>query len=194
MIKEIFNKANYLTFVSLICAVVGMCMGMIGNHNMSMICLILCGICDGFDGPLARKLRKEDDNKEIGVEIDSLADIIAFGVFPIVIFLTMGFKRVIDLVVYSVFLICGLTRLAYYNTTTEVNKGFFVGVPITVSAILFPIVYLITKSECALVISMFVLAILYVSQFKIKKLDFKGKIIAAIIGVAVITGMIIVLM
>lgn len=182
MIKNICDKANILTYVGLILAVLGMQLCFVGNIDLAVMCLLIAGICDGFDGAFARKLRKDGD-PNFGVELDSLVDIISSGVFPVVICLSMGFNNILDLVIYSIFLVCGVGRLAYYNITSKENSGYFTGVPITVSTILLPLIYVITKKEIVFVGSLLALSVAYISNFKIKKLNLKSKIALSVVGV-----------
>lgn len=182
MIKNICDKANILTYVGLILAVLGMQLCFVGNIDLAVMCLLIAGICDGFDGAFARKLRKDGD-PNFGVELDSLVDIISSGVFPVVICISMGFNNILDLVIYSIFLVCGVGRLAYYNITSKENSGYFTGVPITVSTILLPLIYVITKKEIVFVGSLLALSVAYISNFKIKKLNLKSKIALSVVGV-----------
>lgn len=182
MLKNICDKANILTYVGLVLAVLGMQLCLVGNIDLAVMCLLIAGICDGFDGAFARKLRKDGD-PNFGVELDSLVDIISSGVFPVVICLSMGFNSIIDLVIYSIFLVCGVGRLAYYNITSKENNGYFTGVPITVSTILLPLIYAFTKKEIVFLISFLLLSVAYVSNFKIKKLNLKSKIALSFIGI-----------
>lgn len=182
MIKNIFDKANILTYVGLILAVLGMQLCFVGDMDLAVMCLLIAGICDGFDGAFAKKMRKNGDSS-FGVELDSLVDIISSGVFPVVICLSMGFNSIIDLIIYSIFLVCGVGRLAYYNITSKENNNYFSGVPITVSTILLPLIYAFTKKEIVFVGTILALSMAYVSNFKIKKLNLKSKILLSIIGV-----------
>ena len=182
MIKNICDKANILTYVGLILAVLGMQLCFVDNIDLAVMCLLIAGICDGFDGAFAKKIRKDGD-PNFGVELDSLVDIISSGVFPVVICLSMGFNRIIDLVIYTIFLVCGVGRLAYYNITSKENSGYFTGVPITVSTILLPLIYAFTKKEIIFVSSLLILSVAYVSNFKIKKLNLKSKIALSVIGI-----------
>lgn len=182
MIKNICDKANILTYVGLILAVLGIQLCLVGNIDLAIMCLLIAGICDGFDGAFARKLRKDGD-PNFGVELDSLVDIISSGVFPVVICLSMGFNSILDLVIYTIFLVCGVGRLAYYNITSKENSGYFTGVPITVSTILLPLIYVITKKEIVFVGALLTLSVAYVSNFKIKKLDLKSKIALSVVGI-----------
>lgn len=186
MIKEIFNKANIVTFVGLMIAIVGMIFCFTDKIDFAVVCLAICGICDGFDGTIARKLRKKDDGG-FGIQLDSLVDIVASGILPIIICISLNYLQPIECVIYILFIICGVTRLAYYNIHTFEDNKNFVGFPITSSTIILPLIYFLLRNEMILIASIFLLAILFIVPIKIKKLSFKGKIILSVLGVIVIT-------
>jgi CDP-diacylglycerol--serine O-phosphatidyltransferase len=73
-------------------------------------------LCDGFDGLVARK---RGHASMIGADMDSLADIVSFGLAPAVLGYTLGVNGVWDVVVLVVFVVCGLSRLARYNVTAD---------------------------------------------------------------------------
>lgn len=130
-------------------ALLGCVFAINGNRLIPIFLLILSGICDGFDGKLARRHKSTEEQSTYGVQLDSLSDLIAFGVFPLVLTVSALPKNCyyawIALVFYS---ICGMIRLAYFNTLdicSKSEKGYFVGAPITTISIIYPIVYLIFK-------------------------------------------------
>lgn len=92
---------------------------------------------DFFDGRVARLRNK---SSLMGQELDSLADLISFGVAPASIAFAIGFQSTIDVLVLSFFVLCGLTRLARFNVTvTTIPKDiagkskYFEGLPIPTS-------------------------------------------------------------
>ena len=185
MCRKIWKIENILTFIEVMILTVGIKMCFDNIIWGSMICLIFLGILDGLDGKFAQKVRKNEENKEYGVQLDSLADIISSGVFPVIILYSMKFDNMLDVLVYIIFLICGVTRLAFFNVNNKENNEYFYGIPITASAIILPIVYLLTNNEIIYMVCLFLLSILYVSKLKIKKLNLKLKIFLSIIGIIV---------
>lgn len=185
MCRKIWKIENILTFIEVMILTVGIKMCFDNIIWGSMICLIFLGILDGLDGKFAQKVRKNEENKEYGVQLDSLVDIISSGVFPVIILYSMKFDNMLDVLVYIIFLICGVTRLAFFNVNNKENNEYFYGIPITASAIILPIVYLLTNNEIIYMVCLFLLSILYVSKLKIKKLNLKLKIFLSIIGIIV---------
>ncbi|KAH3673308.1 hypothetical protein WICMUC_003768 [Wickerhamomyces mucosus] len=113
---------------------------------------ILLGLFfDFFDGRVARLRNK---SSLMGQELDSLADLISFGVAPASIAFAIGFQTTLDVLILSFFVLCGLTRLARFNVTvTSIPKDltgkskFFEGLPIPTSLFLVGIMaYLVHKN------------------------------------------------
>ena len=188
MCKEIWIKANIITILGVVCAITGMLLCFIGKAGFAAVLLSVSGICDGFDGYFAKKVRKPHQSSEYGVELDSLADIVCAGVFPVVLSMSLGFTKWYNLIAYVLFIMCGITRLAYYNVNSS-SKDYFNGVPITVSAFLIPIIYLIFRNSTsriylmiALMCSFLALSILYVTNVKIKKPSLEDRTIWSVIG------------
>lgn len=179
MISILFKKSNIVTFIGIVFSIIGICFCYSEMINYAVIMLILAGICDAIDGPIARKINKEKN--PYGVQLDSLADIICSGILPISICLGLGYNFLINICIYIIFIICGIIRLAYYNVNSS-DKDYFQGIPITFSAILIPLVYLLFQNEIVFMITMLTLSILFVSELKIKKPSLKLRIILSIIG------------
>ena len=96
-------------------------------------------VFDIFDGIVARRGKRQS---LIGADLDSLADVISFGVAPAVMGFTLGLRGVWDVVILTFFVVCGISRLARFNVTadqlsTESGKvAYFEGTPIPTSVIL----------------------------------------------------------
>ena len=188
MCKEIWIKANIITLLGVLCAISGMLLCFTGKPGFAVVLLAISGICDGFDGYFAKKVRKPHQSSEYGVELDSLADIVCAGVFPVVISMSLGFTHWYNLIIYILFIMCGITRLTYYNVNSS-SKNYFNGVPITVSAFLVPSIYLIFRNTTTkpylmigLMCAFALLSILYVTNVKIKKPTLEDRTIWSIVG------------
>ena len=136
------------------------------EYSTAAVFLILAVLTDFLDGKIARKLGKESD---FGKELDSLADIISFGVAPCVFAYTLGNIESISVFVMIIFLACGMIRLARFNIT---DNEYFVGMPITMNGLIIPVLYFI-GAENYIVYAMLILAFLMVSPFKFPKLGRK---------------------
>jgi len=146
-----------LTYFGIISAVVGMVFSIKGNIKYAIICLMASGIFDMLDGPVARLAKRNDREKSFGVQIDSLADLIAFGVFPAILgyslcynYMVHVFGRyalVITLTIMSIYILAALIRLAFFNVIEEElqskneKRRYFEGLPVTFVAYIIPLVY-----------------------------------------------------
>ena len=111
-------------------------------HSMTLI-LLLAALADVLDGALARALRVES---EFGLNFDSLADAISFGVAPAVLFLKslcVGYQSPLSMIAIAgamIYTICGVYRLVRYNVThtkqrDDQAKAHFIGLPIPAAAV-----------------------------------------------------------
>ena len=144
-----YDYTVILTYLSLISALCGITQAASGHFNAAVICLGICGVCDSFDGRVARsKKNRTEDEKAFGVQIDSLCDLVCFAIFPAVFCYCLGVKGVRGIAIISFFSICAVFRLAYYNVLDEKKKNgtytdtaAFRGLPVTMSSILIALTY-----------------------------------------------------
>ena len=88
-----YNYTVILTYISLFCSIAGMLFTVNGWYKMAVLCLALSGLCDMFDGKIARrKTDRTDDEKCFGIQIDSLCDMVCFGAFPILLAYSLGMR------------------------------------------------------------------------------------------------------
>ena len=105
MFIGIYNKSIILTFIGLFCCVIGVSFCFERNILISSILLVIAGICDCFDGYVASKVKRTTKEKQYGVELDSLVDAVCFGMYPIVISVSLGYTSIINMIIYCIFLI-----------------------------------------------------------------------------------------
>ena len=142
MIRE-FHLADWFTLGNAVCGVGSMfsIITFIQNgavqHAYYACALVLAALVfDVFDGRVARWRQK---SSLLGRELDSLADVISFGVAPALIAYGCGMQGLWDRVVLAFFVACGVSRLARFNVTAEALAGeggkvkYFEGTPIPTS-------------------------------------------------------------
>ena len=141
-----WNKSVILSYVGLVFAIVGMYICVTtGNILHALSCLIVSGVCDLFDGKIARMCKRTKDEIKFGIQLDSLVDTASFVVFPIIILLTMGLTDWYQLPVLALFAICGIARLGHFNCLVEDSDKpvpFYTGLPVTAIAMVLPLLYL----------------------------------------------------
>lgn len=189
MIKLIgvYDYTVILTYLSLLSAVFGMSQAMHGNYDISVLCIVFSGICDAFDGAVARtKKDRTDDEKAFGIQVDSLVDAISFGLSPAFLCYCMGMNGMTGQVILFSFCLCGVIRLAFFNVLEAKRQKeeegcakSYRGLPITSSSIIFPAVYcthyLLNPYVFMIVlhVTMGMMAFLFVLDFSVPKYDFK---------------------
>ena len=89
-----YNYSVILTYIGLASSVFGITQVFEGHESIAFLCLLLSGICDLFDGKIARSMKNRTDHEKVfGIQIDSLCDLVCFGVFPAVIGYHYGFNN-----------------------------------------------------------------------------------------------------
>ena len=190
-----YNYTVVLTYMGMLTAFTGILMACNGNINGALVCLMLSGVCDLFDGPIARTRERAAEEKRFGIQIDSLSDLIGFGVLPGIILYRMAEKSLVGSMVSAVYVLCALIRLAYFNVMEEKRQDetkeartYYQGLPVTVSAILIPISYYLQnmagiQSGEGTLITMSIMAAAFLLPIKVEKPHFLGKIVLSILGV-----------
>lgn len=177
-----YRQCDLLTMTGTTLSFIGLLMVLNGHYTIAAFCLLLSGICDGFDGKLARMHKSTKDEQNYGVQLDSLSDVICFGVLPAVITAQIC-DNIIGYIISAVYMLCGVVRLAYFNmlaASPKHKKGIYIGVPITIISIAFPIIMFIVRFinyealRYVLPILLAIFAILFVARIEIKKVDVGG--------------------
>lgn len=180
-----YDYTVILTFLSLFSAIFGILNALEGAFFKAVLCVFFSGFCDAFDGMVARsKKNRTEDEKAFGIQLDSLCDLISFGLCPALICFKMGVDGILGTILVCLYTLCALIRLAFFNVLEEkrqkeeagANK-YYRGLPVTSIAIIFPIVYLfknflsVNQFEILLHLMLGIVAFLFVLDFKMKKLD-----------------------
>lgn len=194
-----YGASVLLTYIGLAFSVTGMVLAFLGHIPAAVMCLILAGVCDMFDGTVARARKRSDLEKKFGIQIDSLVDTVSFGVFPIILGISMGFTSKLNILVYIIYGLAAVIRLAYFNVLTEektvFNKkkkekvSYYFGLPVTSIAIILPFTYNLNifmhprVFVKAYPLVMLMTAILFVLNIKIKKPTGLWYVICSILAV-----------
>ncbi|MDR3593168.1 CDP-diacylglycerol--serine O-phosphatidyltransferase [Clostridium sp.] len=167
---------NVFTFINLSCGIISILSVINEKYALSGAFILLAGLVDRYDGRIARFLNVSSD---LGKELDSLADLVSFGVAPsILVYIlfnldSFGPNGLLGYAVLLLFPICGAYRLARFNTTDF--DGSFTGVPITIVGCFMALISLIllnlniTSPIYLIVLLMIIGSYLMVSKLKLKK-------------------------
>lgn len=132
-INPLYALPNAFTAGSIFLAIVSLVYTSQENFISACWAIIISMILDGLDGRVARMT---NTSSKFGVEFDSLADIVAFGVAPamLVYFYIGQYYGRLGIVVCALFVIFGAIRLARFNITVSSEPQFFIGLPIPSAA------------------------------------------------------------
>lgn len=168
-----YNYTVILTYLSLVSAGLGITISLMGSGHpyLGTFFLLFCGLCDAFDGEVARsKKDRSEDECKFGVQIDSLSDLVAFGVLPACIGEAMVWQipeftmvprlhtgklsdfiiPVLGFLVMMLYVLVAMIRLAYFNVMEDKRqkeeggkRKAYTGLPVTSAALIFPAVMLL---------------------------------------------------
>ena len=144
-----YDYTVVLSYISLIASVLGMTRAIHADYKTAIFCLALSGICDAFDGRVARtKKNRTEDERAFGIQLDSLCDVICFGVFPAMICYLMGVRGTLGLVLVVFYCLCAVIRLGFFNVleakrqmTESGATKVYRGLPVTSIAFILPLVF-----------------------------------------------------
>lgn len=201
----VYNYTVILTYMSFLSALTGIYFSINGNSFIGIICLMFSGLCDMFDGKVARtKKNRTEIEKGFGIELDSLSDLVAFGVLPASIGVSLGVDK--TPLVFTLFLLPlgALIRLAFFNVDEQIRSSkttsqrhTYLGLPVTTTAIILPLVYALKKYFPANFtyiygITLLIVSILFVTKFEIKKPSTKGLILISLIGLLIFISLLLI--
>lgn len=191
-----WNKSVIATYVGMLLAVASIFLLMSGLYKAAMMCFMGAGICDLFDGTIARMCKRTEEEKNFGIQLDSLVDVVSFIVLPVVLIVKLAgltWYAAVAAVLYSVF---GIARLAYFNVCQEENEDkdspikYYTGMPVTYAALVFPLVYLLhlyfntEVTALFMCIAMEIMALLFILKIKFIKPGKKGYIFLMLLAIA----------
>lgn len=200
-----YNYTVILTYVGLMSSIFGIYMTFKGSFLTAVFCLIVSGVCDMFDGMVARSCKNRSElAKNFGIQIDSLCDLICFGVFPGFFNITLTQRycekfSIVSLLISALFILCAVIRLGYFNVmemerqkeTSEVRK-FYQGLPVTTIAGFLPLLFTFRNVigfdyfYIVLNILILALAVLFVLNFKIPKPHKRGVMVMSLLALIMI--------
>ena len=193
----VYDYTVLATYLALLLGLGGIYAAFQARPLPAMLALMLAGLLDAFDGRIARtKKNRSEQEKRFGIQIDSLNDLVCFGVLPAAIGWSMGSERFWFLATMAFFVLCALIRLAYFNVSeeerqdkTNENRHYYLGVPVTASAFVMPLFYLLAlyldlSCAAAYAFGAFVLGVLYITPLHVRKIGLRGVALVAVLGAA----------
>lgn len=166
----VYDYTVVLTYLSLLSAGTGIVVALGGNGHpfLGIFFMLFCGLCDAFDGKVAStKKNRSSLERKFGIQIDSLSDLIAFGVLPACIgaaFIRVSdsveniitgnwYSLIVKVLIFGIlilYILAAMIRLAYFNVTEEERQStetgarkYYLGLPVTAASVIFPAVGLL---------------------------------------------------
>ena len=178
-----YDYTVILTYVSLASSVIGMTQAIHGRFKVAVVLLAFSGLCDMFDGKIARTKKNRSENaKAFGIQIDSLCDVVCFGAFPALICYLLGVRGFLGMTVIALYCVASVIRLAFFNVMemnnaliTEEGEKFYRGLPITSMAVALPLVFMIQffvpdrVFVVCLYLLLLVVGLLFIVDFRFRK-------------------------
>lgn len=192
-----YDYTVLLTYAGLVSGVVGIFMAVAYENTFgALICLMISGFCDLFDGKVARtKKNRTEEEKDFGIQIDSMCDLVCFGFLPVSLGIALQIRDIWGLVFMILYILAAVIRLSFFNVMEKKRQGetnekreYYQGLPVTTVALFFPLLFLtkgILGNHFVVVYELVLLAIaiLFVLNFRVKKIEKK---FCALLIVAVI--------
>lgn len=142
-----YNYTVILTYLGMLSGFAGIACAFGGNLRSALICLVVAGVCDMFDGKIASTMERTRQEKRFGIQIDSLSDLVCFGVLPAMLVYANGGGK-LRWLPSALYLLCALIRLAWFNVDEEERQDreggrrkVYLGLPVTTAAVIFPLLF-----------------------------------------------------
>lgn len=197
-----YDYTVIMTYISVISSFIGIFCAITDKISLAVFCLAFSGLCDMFDGKIARtKKDRTEEEKSFGIQIDSLADIVCFGVFPSILEFKLGMRHIYGIAILIFYGLAGLIRLAYFNVKEERRQNetaqarkYYQGLPITSISVVLPLLFVASlifpgyKWFIVLLhITMLIIGLLFIIDFRFRKpSNHELVILVAVVAAAVL--------
>ena len=193
-----YSYTVILTYVGFVCGSIGLYLAAQGSTNAAIIMLLLAGFCDMFDGKVAKtKKNRTAQESRFGIQIDSLSDMVCFGLLPPMIAFSCGevLRKPINIAIFSCFSLAALIRLAYFNVSeedrqkkTKGRRKVYEGLPVTSVALIIPLLFAFRGDlgenfpvVCTIVYG--IIACAFITRFTLKKPGMRTMMLFIVAGV-----------
>ncbi len=180
MISLALDPPNIVSLVGLFCAVSGIFAAIIGAFPIAIVAALWAVVFDWADGIVARSMKnRSEDQKALGANLDSLIDIISFGVFPGVFLLAYGNFSIWFLPGAFILVAVAAIRLSYFNVFGLVDTHTYQGLALDNNIVVLAVIFLSEGSfdrsifSCILYAVLMILAVFNLAPIQTSK--FSGK-------------------
>ena len=165
-IPKIMTLPDYVTCLNLLSGLFSIYLAIHGEYNIAAFLLLTGVFFDSIDGYLARALKKES---KFGAELDSLSDLVTFGVAPMVLIATYYNTTWLSLLVVLI-PVCGALRLARHNINRHLTKSYLIGLPITFSGLTIPLLIVFDADKIIAGVLVIALSLFYISTRRVNRI------------------------
>ena len=180
MIYFVKDLPNILSLVGLLCALIGIYFAITGMFNLAIVGILWAVLFDWADGIVARQMSsRTDKHRAFGPQLDSLIDIVSFGVFPAIFLLSYG--RYSPWFLPGTFLIVGTSaiRLSYFNVFGMIDKTTYKGLALDNNVIILSFLFLFEgffkHTVFAIILYIILIVMLIFNLAPIKTYKFSGR-------------------
>lgn len=175
-----YDYTVVLTYIGALAGLMSMVESVHGRIMGAIYCMALALFCDTMDGKVARaKKNRTEREMRFGIQIDSLCDVISFGVAPAALFYCLGLDSWFDMILLGAYCLCCVIRLGYFNVLAGEaelgKKGDYHGLPVVCLTVMVPAVVLLgamLPDRCfpwVMRLNLAVFGLLYILDFRVKK-------------------------
>lgn len=184
----VYNYTVILTYFGMLISFTGITCALQGNLHGALVCLMISGVCDMFDGKIASTKVRTPEEKRFGIQIDSLSDLICFGILPAVVVYTVSGRSSLSFYLSAFYLLCALIRLAWFNVDEEARQSgsegsreVYLGLPVTTAALVIPALMGLGRLgrwplELLGPVALLAMGVAFLLPFRLKKPALPGKV------------------
>ena len=193
VLSFIKDLPNICSFLGLMSAVVGIYFAIQGNFQAAIISILWAVLFDWFDGIIARKMKnRTKEQGEFGIQLDSMIDIVSFGIFPAMLLLSYGNFNIWFLPGAFIIIATSTIRLSYFNIYGLVDHKIYKGLALDNNVLILAFVFLfesfLLPSTFAIVIYILLIILSAFNLSSIPTTKFGGKwVYALVVYVIVLT-------
>ncbi len=202
--KRLLGYYDYtviLTYLGMFCSFRAILMAINERYWDSVILLMLAGLFDMLDGTVANTKNRTKEEKRFGIQIDSLCDLIGFGIMPGIFLYMISGRTTFAGIISSLYALAAVIRLSYFNVCeekrqdkSEGKRTHFTGLPVTSIAVMLPVIFLLQEEKIFRGVIPYILLLVFcgagfLSPFEIKKPDLKGKAFLIVFGLLEALGL-----
>ena len=180
MLYFVKDLPNLCSLAGLLSALLGIYFAILGNFAFAMIGILWAILFDWADGIIARKMKsRTDEHKAFGPQLDSMIDIVSFGIFPAIFLLSYGSFKPWFLPGAFFIIATSAIRLSYFNVFGMIDRNTYKGLALDNNMILLAFLFLFEKlfirDVFSIILYIFLMVMLAFNLATIKTPKFSGK-------------------